>query len=414
MPMGPISKSRSAWSAAAAAAPARCLDALGAATKIIYPKAGYHTEDVAKDAKLEKKGIKVVALADLFEDRLTRCSEQLEKVQIKIPQEMRFVGIDAYKKLLAVPEINYVIFATPPHFRPTHLKAAIEAGKHVFIEKPVAVDPTGVRAVIEAGLLAKQKGLGIAAGTQRRHTSSYQETIKRVQDGAIGDLVYGRCYWDGSEIWVIEPKPEWTDMEWQLRNWCYFTWLSGDHYVEQHIHNIDVMNWVLGGHPIKAAAAVGGRQVRTAPKYGNIYDHFAVEFEYPNDVRMFSQARQMNGCDNITNEAVVGTLGSSNCRNTIKPKTGDGWRFRGKESNGYHQEHEDLIASIRAGSPMNIAQTVAESTLTAIMGREAAYSGKAITWDAAMESTMRLGPEKYDFGPYPTPDVAMPGRYRFS
>ena len=180
------------------------------------------------------------------------------------------------------------------------MRAAIEAGKHVFIEKPVAVDAPGVRAVIEAGLLAKQKGLGIAAGTQRRHTNSYQETIKRIHDGAIGELVYGRCYWDGSEIWVIETKPEWSDMEWQLRNWPYFTWLSGDHYVEQHVHNIDVMNWVLGGHPIKAVAAVGGRQVRTAPKYGNIFDHFAVEFEYPNDVRMFSQARQINGCDNIT------------------------------------------------------------------------------------------------------------------
>ena len=157
------------------------LDALGAATKIIYPNAGYHTEDVAQNARLEKKGIKVVALADLFDDRLARCAEQLEKLEIKIPKEMRFVGIDAYKQLLAVPEINYVIFATPPHFRPMHVRAAIEAGKHVFIEKPVAVDAPGVRAVIEAGLLAKQKGLGIAAGTQRRHTNSYQETIKRIQ-----------------------------------------------------------------------------------------------------------------------------------------------------------------------------------------------------------------------------------------
>jgi predicted dehydrogenase len=390
------------------------LDALGAATKIIYPKAGFHTEDVAKDARLEREGIKVVALADLFDDRIARCVSQLEKLDIKVPQEMRFVGIDAYKKLLAVPEINYVIFATPPHFRPVHLKACIEAGKHAFIEKPVAVDPTGVRAVIEAGLLAKQKGLGIAAGTQRRHTLSYQETIKRIHDGAIGDLVYGRCYWDGSEIWVITREPGWTDLEYQFRNWPYFTWLSGDHYVEQHIHNIDVMNWVLGGHPIKAVAAVGGRQVRTGPKYGHIFDHFAVEFEYPNDVRMFSQARQINGCESITNEGLTGTLGTSNCHNEIRPKTGDGWRFRGKDTIGYKQEHEDLIASIRAGKPMNVAQTVAESTMTAIMGREAAYSGKSVTWEAAMESTMRLGPTTYEFGPYPVPEVAMPGRYRFS
>jgi predicted dehydrogenase len=390
------------------------LDALGAATKVIYPAAGYHTEDVAQNARLEKKGIKVVALADLFDDRLTRCAEQLAKLEINIPKEMRFTGFDAYKQLLAVPEINYVILATPPHFRPMQLKAAVEAGKHAFIEKPVAVDAPGVRTVMGAGLLAQQKGLGIAAGTQRRHINSYQETIKRIQDGAIGEIVYGRCYWDGGEIWVIEKKPEWTDMEWQLRNWNYFTWLGGDHYVEQHVHNIDVMNWVLGGHPIKAVAAVGGRQVRTAPKYGNVFDHFAVEFEYPNDVCMFSQARQINGADNITAETVVGTLGTSNCRNQIKPKTGDGWRFRGKEVNGYHQEHEDLIASIRAGHPINDAQSVAESTMTAIIGREAAYSGKAVLWDAAMESTTKLGPETYQFGPYPTPDVALPGRYRFT
>ncbi len=282
----------------------------------------------------------------------------------------------------------------------------------MFAEKPVAVDAPGVRAVIEAGLLAQQKGLGIVAGTQRRHTSSYQETIQRIQDGAIGELVYGRCYWDGSEIWVIERKPEWSDLEWQFRNWPYFTWLSGDHYVEQHIHNIDVMNWVLGGHPVKAVAAVGGRQVRTEAKYGNIFDHFAVEFEYPNDVRMFSQARQINGCDNITTEAVVGTLGSSNCHNQIKPKSGDGWRFRGKESIGYHQEHEDLIASIRAGQPMNVAQRVAESTMTAIIGRQAAYTGKVVDWETALASDTRLGPDKYEFGPYPTPEVAMPGRHR--
>ena len=226
---------------------------------------------------------------------------------------MRFTGFDAYKQLLAVPEINYVILTTPPHFRPMHLKAAIEAGKHVFMEKPVAVDVPGVKTVMEAGRLATQKGLGIAAGTQRRHAKSYQETIKRLHDGAIGEIVYGRCYWDGGEIWVIKREPGWSDVEWQLRNWNYFTWLSGDHYVEQHVHNLDVMNWVLGTHPIRAVAAVGGRQVRTGPQYGQVFDHFAVEFEYPNDVRMFSQARQINGIDNIVGEAVVGTHGTSDC-----------------------------------------------------------------------------------------------------
>lgn len=389
------------------------LDALGAATKVIYPQAGYHTEDVAQGTGIEKKDIKVVALADLFEDRLARCNEQLAKLGIAIPKTKCFTGFDAYQQLLALSEVNYVILATPPHFRPVQLKAAIEAGKHVFIEKPVAVDVPGVKTVIEAGELAKQKGLGIAAGTQRRHLKSYQETIKRIQDGAIGDIVYARCYWNGGQIWVIERQPGWSDLEWQLRNWNYFTWLSGDHYVEQHVHNLDIMNWVLGTHPIRAVSGLGGRQVRVGERHGHIFDHFAVEFEYPGDIRMFSQARQINGCDNLVEEAVVGTLGASNCKNSIKPKQGQAWRFRGQDPNPYRQEHEDLIASIRAGSPINEAQAIAESTMTGILGREAVYSGKAVAWDEAMKSTKRLGPEKYEFGSYPIPEVAMPGSYRF-
>lgn len=389
------------------------LDALGAATKIIYPSAGYHTEDVAQDAGIEKKDIKVVALADLFEDRLTRCNEQLAKLGLTIPKTKCFTGFNAYRQLLALPEVNYVILATPPHFRPTHLKAAVEAGKHVFIEKPVAVDVPGVKTVIEAGQLAKQKGVGIVAGTQRRHLKSYQETIKRIQDGAIGEIIYARCYWNGGQIWVIERQPGWSDMEWQLRNWNYFTWLSGDHIVEQHVHNLDIMNWVLGAHPVRAVSGLGGRQVRIGERHGHIFDHFSVEFEYPGGVRMFSQSRQINGCDNKVEEAVVGMLGTSNCKTSIKLKQGDGWRFRGHDPNPYRQEHEDLIASIRTGNPLNEAQAVAESTMTGIIGREAVYSGKPVDWDEAMKSTKRLGPEEYEFGSYPIPEVAMPGSYRF-
>lgn len=389
------------------------LDALGAATKVIYPATGYHTEDVAEGATIEKKDIQVVALADLFEDRLANCVSQLGKLGIKLSSELCFTGFDAYKQLLAVPEINYVILATPPHFRPMQLKAAIEAGKHVFMEKPGAVDAPGVKMVIEAGELARQKNLGIVAGTQRRHMKSYQETIRRLQDGAVGDIVYGKCYWNGGEIWVVSRQPQWSELEWQLRNWNYFTWLSGDHYVEQHVHNLDVMNWVLGAHPIRAVSGVGGRQVRTGVEHGHIYDHFAVEFEYPGGVTMFSQARQINGCQNLVSELVVGTGGRSNCKDAIEPKSGKRWRFREQEGSPYRQEHEDLIASIRAGKPLNEARAVAESTMAGIMGREAAYSGQAISWDEAMKSTTRLGPEKYEFGPYLTPDVAMPGRYRF-
>ncbi len=390
------------------------LDALGAATKVIYPQLGYHTEDVAEGASVERKDIKVAALADLFPNRLEQCRKQLSKLGIELPNNRCFTGFDACQQLLALSDVNYVLLATPPRFRAEQLEAAVKAGKHVFMEKPVAVDVPGVLTVMAAGELAKQKGLGIAAGTQRRHMPSYQETIQRIQDNAIGDLVYARCYWNGGEIWVIPREEGWSDLEWQIRNWNYFTWLSGDHYVEQHVHNLDIMNWVIGAHPIRAISGLGGRQVRTAEVNGYIYDHFAVEYEYPGGLRMFSQARQINGCQNKVEEAVVGTKGESNCHDWISTKDGDRWRYRGDKVNPYRQEHEDLIASVRAGEPINEAQTIAEATMTGILGREAAYSGKEITWDQAMKSTARLGPEKIEFGPYPMPPVAMPGTYKFS
>jgi myo-inositol 2-dehydrogenase/D-chiro-inositol 1-dehydrogenase len=346
------------------------LNAVGAATDVIYPQSGYHTEDVAKGAKVERPGIKVVALADLFEDRWGRCQGQLKKLGIEVPDEMCFTGFDAYKQLLAVPEINYVILTTPPHFRPQHLMAAMEAGKHAFIEKPAAV--------------------GIAAGTQRRHMKSYQETIQRIHDGAIGDIVYAKCYWNGGQIWVIDRQPGWSDMEWQLRNWNYFTWLSGDHIVEQHVHNLDVMNWVLGTHPTRAVSGLGGRQVRVG------------------------ECRQINGCLNKVEEDVIGCTGRSNCKDRIQMNDGESWRYRERGTNPYQQEHEDLIASIRNGNPINEAQAVAEGTLTGIMGREAVYSGREVTWEDALASTMRLGPDQYQFGPYPIPPIRMPGTYRFS
>lgn len=388
------------------------LNVLGANTKVVYPSSGYHTEDVAQAGPIERKDIQVVALADVFEDRLNRCHENLVKLGINIPKERRFTGFDGYKKLLAIPEINYVIMATPPHFRPQQLLDTIKAGKHAFVEKPVAVDGPGVRMVMEAGRLAKEKKLGIAAGTQRRHLRSYNETIKRIQDGAIGEIVCGRAYWCGGEIWVIDREEGMSDLEWQLRNWNYFTWLSGDHIVEQHVHNLDIMNWVLGTHPIRASSGLGGRQVRTAPKFGNIYDHFAVEYEYPNGVRVFSYSRQQNGTDGRVEEAVVGTKGISNCANWIKPANGDRWRFQGTDPNPYEQEHRDLIESIRAGNPINEAQAVAESTLTGIIGRECVYSGKAVSWDDMLNSERRLGPAKYEFGPLPVDPVPLPGQYR--
>lgn len=389
------------------------LDALGARTRVIYPQAGYHTEDVERNARAAQKNVQIVALADVFPDRLANCREQLKRLEMQIPDDACFTGFDAYKKLLAVPEVNYVILATPPHFRPIHLKAAIEAGKNAFMEKPGAVDGPGVRMVMEAGDLAKQKNLGIVAGTQRRHLASYSETIKRIQDGAIGDLLYGRCYWNGGVIWVIDRKPEWTDMEWQLRNWNYFTWLGGDHIVEQHVHNLDIMHWVFNAHPTKAYG-MGGRQARPNRTYGHIYDHFAVEFEFENGAHVFSQCRQMEGCADRVGEWVVGNKGQSDCQRTITVQGGDTWRFPGRDSNAYQQEHADLIRSIREGQPLNEAHAVAESTLMGIMGREAAYSGQVVEWDATLNTSRHLGPETYEFGPLPFPEVAVPGKYRLA
>lgn len=386
---------------------------LGAQTDVNYPSAGYHTENISAGAQLARKDVQVVALSDVFEDRLNACREQLAKLNISVPQEKCFVGFDGYKKLVAVPEVNYVILATPPHFRPEQLMASIKAGKHVFMEKPVAVDGPGVRLVIEAGELAKEKKLGIAAGTQRRHQRSYCEAIKRIHDGAIGDLVYARAYWNGGVIWVIDRQSGWSDMEWQLRNWNYFTWLGGDHIVEQHVHNLDVINWAMNAHPVKAIA-LGGRQARPGKNYGHIYDHFAVEYEYASGARMFSQCRQMNGCEGKVEEAVVGTKGTSNCKDWIRPKEGQLWRFRERDTNPYEQEHQNLIDSIRAGNPINEARAIAESTLTGIMGRESAYSGRSIEWDEALKSNTKLGPEKYEMGSLPFPDVPIPGQYKFS
>jgi predicted dehydrogenase len=389
-------------------------DALGAATDVNYPQAGYHTENIKANTATSARNVKVVALADVFPDRLNACREQLQKLNLSIRDEMCFVGFEAYQKLLAVPEINYVILATPPHFRHIHLKAAIAAGKNAFIEKPCAVDGYGIKQVLEAGELAKQKHLGIVAGTQRRHMRSYNEGIKRLHDGAIGELLYGRAYWNGGVIWVVERQPGWSDMEWQLRNWNYFTWLSGDHIVEQHVHNLDILNWALDAHPVKALA-LGGRQARPSPSYGHIYDHFAVEFEYANGARVFSQCRQMNGCEGKVEEAVVGTKGNSNCKDWIRGADKQLlWRFREQDVNPYQQEHQDFMDSIRAGEPLNEAKAIAESTLTGIMGRDSAYSGRSVTWEEVLNSPSRLGPDQYSMGSLPFPEVAIPGQYKLS
>jgi predicted dehydrogenase len=355
-------------------------------------------------------GVEIVALFDLFQDRIDSSLQKIREAhpdKVKVTPERMFTGFDGYLKLAAVPEVNYVIMAAPPGFRPMHLKGVIEAGKNVFMEKPVAVDPVGIRSVLASSALAQQKGLAIVAGTQRRHQARYLELTKRIRAGAIGELVGGQCYWNMGDLWVKKREAGMSDMEWQCRNWLYFTWLSGDHIVEQHVHNIDVINWAFGALPNKAMG-MGGRAARTAPEYGNIFDHFAVEFEYPNGVRVMSMCRQTQGAAERVEERLVGTKGSAFGFGEIKGPVP--WKFEGNEPNPYVQEHADLIASIRGGKPLNEGRQVAESTLCAIMGRMSAYTGRALSWDWVLSSSqLDLSPKKYDFGPNPVDPVAVPG-----
>jgi len=376
--------------------------------------AGSRGTGAALDAVESSPNVEIVALGDLFADRIEESRKTLasgERVPpITIPDERCFTGFDAYRGVLA-QDVDLVILAAPPHFRPLHLRAAVEAGKHVFMEKPVAVDPVGVRSVIASAELARQKGLAIVAGTQRRHDPAYLAIIQRIHDGAIGEIVSAQCYWNQGELWVRKREPEWSDMEWQCRNWLYFTWLSGDHIVEQHVHNLDVINWALGTPPLKAVG-MGGRQVRTAPEFGNIYDHFSVEFEYANGVRVLSMCRQIPGTSERVAERVVGTKGVAELhRGVITGRRPFRYEVPAKPINPYIQEHADLIASIRRGRPLNEGIQIAESTLTAIMGRISAYTGREIQWPWVRHaSQLDLTPPRYEFGDLPVGPVAMPGQ----
>lgn len=363
----------------------------------------------AQDNSKAGEGIQMIALADLFEDKLKANQAKFNamgKDKFDIPDDRCFSGFDSYKKILET-DINLVILATPPGFRPQMIKAAIEAGKNVFAEKPVGVDPTGIRMVLEAAKMADEKKLALVTGTQRRHQAPYLEVIKRIHDGDIGDIQAGQCYWNQGGLWNHGRKPEWSDVEWQIRNWLYFTWLSGDHITEQHVHNLDVMNWVMGGPP-KSAYGMGGRQVRTDPAYGHIFDHFTIEYTYPNNAKVLSMCRQIDGTDSRVSEFVVGTKGTSDPNNWIKGEKA--YKWEGNFRNPYEQEHVDLVASIRAGTPLNEGKRIAESTLTAIMGRMSAYTGKMVTWDFAMNSKLDLMPKDLQFGPMPVAPVAVPGK----
>ncbi len=359
------------------------------------------------------KGVKIVAVGDAFKDRLEGNLSKIKQKygdRIDVPADRQFVGLDAYEKVIA-SNANYIILATPPGFRPQHLKAAIAAGKNIFTEKPVAVDGPGIRTVMAAYEEAKTKGLAIAAGTQRRHQAGYIETMKQVHDGAIGDIVAARCYWNQGGLWKNDRQASWSDLEWQMRNWLYFTWLSGDHITEQHVHNLDVINWAMKGHPTRAVG-MGGRQARTDAAYGHIYDHFTVDYEYENGMHLLSMCRQIDGTHKDVSEALTGNKGKVSFKNGYTITGEKTWRYpRDKDdTDPYVQEHIDLIASIRAAKPINELKQVAESTLTAIMGRMSSYTGQEVTWEQALNSKESIVPEKLAFGPMPVPPVAIPGK----
>lgn len=370
--------------------------------------AGDNFLEAAKIAGVEAK---IVAVADIFPEPTNKAKEAFG-----VPSDKCFSGFDSYLKALEVPGVNYAILATPPGFRPAHFTAAIAAGKHVFCEKPVAVDGPGCRIMYAAGEAAKKKGLKVVAGTQRRHHAGYIETIKRIQDGAIGDVTALRAYWvNGGPIWHRGMVGN-TDLERQIRNWYHYIWLCADHHVEQHVHNIDVCNWVMGAHPVKAWG-MGDRQM-LGDKPGEIWDNFAVQYDYANGVAMHSYSGQIKRDFSSVSEAVVGGKGTSNPAGSIKPTGGEAWRYRGKATPEYVQEHVDLINAIVGDKELNEVEQVTNSTLTAIMGREAAYSGGVVEWDDMLNSKYAYGPElvytdpsKMTWGAFRTLKSPLPGSH---
>ncbi|MBM3998915.1 MAG: Gfo/Idh/MocA family oxidoreductase [Planctomycetes bacterium] len=366
--------------------------------------------------------VKLVAMADAFADRIGSAIRSIKGEhpdKFDVPKERQFSGFDAYQQLLQT-DIDLVLLATPPGFRPLHFEAAIKAGKNVFMEKPVAVDAPGVRRVLAATEEAKQKNLAVAVGLQRRHEVAYREIIGKLQEGAIGRILLTRAYWNGAGVWVNPRQANQTELEYQMRNWYYFNWLCGDHIDEQHIHNIDVINWLMNAYPTEANG-MGGRQVRTAVEYGEIYDHHFVEFTYGDGSKMFSQCRHIENCWNSVSEHAHGTEGEADISGgkIYDPKGKLVWKTDGKR-NGHQEEHHDLFADLRRGVIPNEGEYGAKSTMTSILGRMATYSGKRVTWDEAIKSELKLADvdamhAMSDAAPL-TPDaegryaIAMPGK----
>lgn len=381
----------------------------------------------AEDVLRAAPNVRIVALCDYFRNkaldlrrRLNDFAASKEKNKfnnkVDVPEERCFGGLEGYRRVLEC-DVNYIILATPPGFRPEHLEACVAAGKHIFAEKPVAVDGAGVRTCFKVYEEALKKGLGIAAGTQRRHQAPYIETIQRIHDGALGDIVTGRCYWNQGDIWFRKRQSGMSDLDYQIHNWYHFVWLCGDHIVEQHVHNLDVINWALRAHPLRCLGMGGRTRPYTDPRVdGHIYNFFCVEYEYPNGLRVHSMCRQITGCDgNLPGiggvaEVLVGTKGVCHINTFTINGQSVASRETVRRSDPYVQEHTDLIESIRAGKPINELKNVTESTLTAIMGRMSAYTGKAVTWEQALNSKEKWRPEPLTPENLPVPPLAVPGK----
>jgi myo-inositol 2-dehydrogenase / D-chiro-inositol 1-dehydrogenase len=340
--------------------------------------------------------LQITALADVFQDRVDEGRKRLKQERGQDIRESNcFVGFDAYKKLID-SGVDIVLHATPPHFRPEHFAAAVAAKKHVFIEKPVAVDPVGVRSVMETAKKAKELGVSVMTGTQMRCDNARRETRKRVADGIIGEIRAVRCFRNQGALWFRERQPAWSDMEYMIRDWVNWIWLSGDHIVEQHIHHLDQAVWFMGSHPVKAVG-MGGRARRQT---GDQYDFFSTDYIFENGVHMHSTIRQLNGCANVREEVLVGTKGTCDMDGKVFDLAGKLlWAYEGPKNNMIVQEHVDLVTAIRTSKPINTAHDTAVSTMIAVMGRETAYTGKEVTWNELMESKMRLGPTEYAMGP---------------
>ena len=357
----------------------------------------------------------LVAVADAFQDRIDSCLENLKENErsanrMDVPKERQFTGFDCCDRLVEW-DVDVVILATPPYFRPAQLKAAVAAGRHVFCEKPVAVDPPGVKQIMETCEVAKEKGLSVVTGLCYRYDIGINAVMKEIlEKRAIGDILAIQENYLTGTLWHRGNKPEWSEMEQQMRNWLYYNWLSGDHICEQHIHSLDKAMWLMGDEPPVSAYGTGGRQVRTNPRWGNVYDHFSTVFEWANGVKMFSNCRQMANCLNDVNDYVVGTKGTARVLSReIKTEGKVTWEFKEKTDSMYDVEHQHLFRSIREGKPINDGKIMSQSTLVAIMGREACYTGGRVKWSTLKESTKKLGPETLEFGDYTPAPVAQPG-----